>query len=117
MNNTEDVTMTGEVSTNYFGESVSSAGDVNGDGYSDVIIGANGFNSNTGKAYLFFGGTSMNNTPDAAMTGEATNNFFGASVSSAGDVNGDGYSDVIIRATVFNAGTGKSICSGLLHEK
>jgi len=107
MNNTEDVTMTGEASTNYFGESVSSAGDVNGDGYSDVIIGANGFNSNTGKAYLFFGGTSMNNTPDAAMTGEATNNFFGASVSSAGDVNGDGYSDVIIGATVFNAGTGR----------
>ncbi|MBK6878540.1 MAG: FG-GAP repeat protein [Ignavibacteria bacterium] len=110
MNNTEDVTMTGEASTNYFGESVSSAGDVNGDGYSDVIIGANGFNSNTGKAYLFFGGTSMNNTPDAAMTGEATNNFFGASVSSAGDVNGDGYSDVIIEPLSLMQVQAESIC-------
>jgi hypothetical protein len=107
MNNNEDVTMTGEQSTNYFGGSVSSAGDVNGDGYSDVIIGADGFISNTGKAYLFFGGTSMNNTPDATMTGETTNNFFGRSVSTAGDVNGDGYTDLIVGAFKNSSETGR----------
>ncbi|MBK6505303.1 MAG: FG-GAP repeat protein [Ignavibacteria bacterium] len=107
MNNGEDVTMTGEQSTNYFGGSVSSAGDVNGDGYSDVIIGADGFISNTGKAYLFFGGTSMNNTPDATMTGETTNNFFGRSVSTAGDVNGDGYTDLIVGAFKNSSETGR----------
>ena len=107
MNNIEDVTMTGEAATNYFGESVSSAGDVNGDGYSDVIIGADGFISHTGKAYLFFGGTSMNNTPDATMTGETTNNFFGRSVSTAGDVNGDGYTDLIVGAFKNSSETGR----------
>ncbi len=107
MNNIEDVTMTGEAATNYFGESVSSAGDVNGDGYSDVIIGADGFISHTGKAYLFFGGISMNNTPDVTMTGETTNNFFGRSVSTAGDVNGDGYTDLIVGAFKNSSETGR----------
>ena len=40
MNNIADITMTGEVTGDYFGRSVSTAGDVNGDGYSDVIVGA-----------------------------------------------------------------------------
>ncbi len=40
----------------------------------------------------------MDNAADVIMTGEATNNNFGNSVSSAGDVNGDGYSDVIVGA-------------------
>lgn len=38
---------------NYFGYSVASAGDVNGDGYDDLIVGAYGYNSNTGRAYLY----------------------------------------------------------------
>ena len=40
MDNVADLTMTGEATNNYFGNSVSSAGDVNGDGYADVIVGA-----------------------------------------------------------------------------
>ncbi|MBK8553934.1 MAG: FG-GAP repeat protein [Ignavibacteria bacterium] len=98
MNNIEDVTMTGEAGGNKFGTSVSSAGDLNGDGYSDVIVGADGYSSSTGRAYIFFGGASMNNAADVTMTGEATSNNFGGSVSSPGDVNGDGYSDVIAGA-------------------
>jgi hypothetical protein len=62
MDNTADVTMTGEAISNFFGTSVSSAGDVNGDGYSDVIVGARGYSSNAGRAYVFLGGASMNNT-------------------------------------------------------
>jgi len=93
-----DVIMTGTENGN-FGNSVSGAGDVNGDGFADVIVGAPRSNSNKGKAYIYFGGTLMNNTPDVTMVGEAAGDYFATSVSGAGDVNGDGYSDVIAGAS------------------
>ena len=105
---TQDVTMTGETANDYFGYSVSSAGDVNGDGYSDVIVGAYRYSSYTGRAYIYFGGASMDNVADMTMTGETTSSYFAASVSSAGDVNGDGYSDVIISADGYSASTGRA---------
>ena len=108
MNNTADVIMTGEATTNYFGNTVSTAGDVNGDGYADVIMGAWGYSGNTGRAYIFFGGSSMNNTADVIMTGEATGNSFGISVSTAGDVNGDGFADVIVGAYENSTSTGRA---------
>ena len=48
--------MTGEATNNNFGYSVSNAGDVNGDGYSDVIVGAYAYSSETGRAYIYYGG-------------------------------------------------------------
>ncbi|MBK6877884.1 MAG: FG-GAP repeat protein [Ignavibacteria bacterium] len=108
MNNSADVTMTGE-SNSVFGNSVSTAGDVNRDGYSDVIVGAHTYASQTGKVYIFLGGASMNNSADITMTGEATANYFGFSVSTAGDVNGDGYSDVIVGAPFYDSYKGKVI--------
>ncbi|MBK8981996.1 MAG: FG-GAP repeat protein [Ignavibacteria bacterium] len=56
MDTAADVTMTGETTNNIFGNSVSSAGDVNGDGYTDVIVGAYGYSINTGRSYIYFGG-------------------------------------------------------------
>ncbi|MBL0108083.1 MAG: FG-GAP repeat protein [Ignavibacteria bacterium] len=108
MNNIADVTMTGETTNNDFGTYVSSAGDLNGDGYSDVIVGAAEYSSNTGRAYIFLGGASMNNTADVSMTGDTTNNYLGTSVSTAGDVNGDGYSDMIVGAYGYSSFTGRA---------
>jgi phage-related baseplate assembly protein len=108
MNNVADVTMTGEATNNYFGISVSNAGDVNGDSFSDIIVGANGYSSNTGRAYIFYGGSSMNNVADVTMTGEAINNYFGRTVSTAGDINGDGYSDIVAGAWGYSTSTGRA---------
>ncbi len=107
MDNTADVIMTGETVGDFLGFSVSTAGDVNGDGYSDVIVGAyqnDAGGTNAGRAYVYFGGVSMDNTAEIIMTGEATLDYFGYSVSTAGDVNGDGYSDVIVGALNNDAG-------------
>jgi hypothetical protein len=89
------------------------AGDVNGDGYSDVIVGAEAYESPTtdeGIALVFLGGASGvgNGTPataDALLQGDQLSAFFGGSVAGAGDVNGDGYSDVIVGADSYDAGT------------
>jgi len=92
----------------YFGQSVSTAGDVNGDGYSDVIVGApwldNG-QTDEGRAYVYLGSDSgLSLTPNWTVEGNQANAHFGWSVATAGDVNGDGFSDVIIGAIDFDNG-------------
>lgn len=77
-----------------YGSSVNSAGDVNGDGYADAIIGAP-FNG-AGRAYLYLGGAGgLSTVPANTLSGGSQ---FGASVATAGDVDHDGYADVIIGA-------------------
>src|SRR5690242_14058941 len=91
--------LTGGSGGGLFGNSVAGAGDVNGDGYADVIVGApQAGGSNRGAAYVFFGGPAADAIPDLALSGEQANDRFGASVAGAGDVNGDGYDDVIVGA-------------------
>ncbi len=108
MNNTADLIMTGENTGDEFGTCVSSAGKMNGDIYSDVIIGAIVYNSNAGRAYIYFGGAVMNNVADVILNGEFTGNQFGGVISPAGDVNGDGYSDVILGSPNYNGVTGRA---------
>jgi hypothetical protein len=90
-----------------YGSSVASAGDVNGDGYDDIIIGAQDFDAgreDAGKAYVYHGGPGgLSLTPAWESSGDdqAWASFGGAAVS-AGDVNGDGYDDVIVGAGQFD---------------
>src|ERR671933_819813 len=96
------------------GLSVSSAGDVNGDGIDDLIIGAFGADPNglpfAGQSYVVFGSNSgfgagldlstLDGSNGFAINGIVANDYSGFSVSSAGDVNGDGFDDLIIGAIV-----------------
>ena len=89
-----------------FGESVSTAGDVNGDGFSDVIVGAPYGEENVqtaGRAFVYHGSSSgLSSTYNWMAEGENSNDFFGGSVSTAGDVNGDGYDDIIVGAEHYS---------------
>jgi hypothetical protein len=108
LSTTASWTATGEAEDDYFGYSVASAGDVNGDGYDDVIVGAHGNNdggNDIGKVYVYPGSASgLSTTASWTATGEAAYDYFGSSVASAGDVNGDGYDDVVVGAYGNNAG-------------
>ncbi|MFI5077812.1 MAG: integrin alpha, partial [Vicinamibacteria bacterium] len=95
-----------------FGRSVAGAGDVNGDGYDDVIVGARTYDSgqtNEGVAFIWLGGPTgiADGTPlnaAATLQGNQGGAEFGMCVAGAGDVNGDGYADVIVGAWAYDAG-------------
>ena len=79
MDSTADVTLTGAAAGDIFGYSVSSAGDVNSDGFGDVIVGArynDAGGTNAGSAYIYFGSVAMNSISDVTLTGVAVGDRF-----------------------------------------
>jgi hypothetical protein len=104
-----------------FGYSVSAAGDVNGDGYPDLIVGSRTLqpsdNMVGGKVRIYYGGPQMDSTPDVVLELAKTTDVgpeadvFGASVAGVGDVNGDGFADVAVGAPVFDVNFGGTAIS------
>ena len=102
-----DYGFVGENGDDYAGYNLSSAGDVDGDGLADLLIGAQGNDDNgnyAGKVYLILAdslsepGTSDLSVADYAFSGEADLNYAGYGLSDAGDIDGDGLADILIGA-------------------
>jgi len=109
----------GEVQGDAAGIDVSAAGDINGDGIGDLLVGAlnnDAGATDAGAAYVVYGGHGQteidladiangNNALGFKITGEALNDKAGAYVSAGGDVNNDGYDDILIAAPNADNGT------------
>jgi Ca2+-binding RTX toxin-like protein len=115
LNGKNGFTLEGIAAYDKTGNSVSEAGDVNGDGIDDLMIGAPGADPNgnySGQSYVVFGRStgfsstlnlsSLNGQNGFTINGIAFNDSLGKSVSGAGDINSDGIDDLVINAPKFD---------------
>ena len=92
--------LSGETAGDGFGASAAAAGDINGDGYGDIIVGAPGHDNGGfayGRAYLFAGSAEgIGTEPSWTVEGSSPGHGFAGVVAGAGDLNGDGFGDVVV---------------------
>jgi hypothetical protein len=108
-----DLRLQGEVTGEHTGRSLEAAGDLNGDGTDDLLVGApyqsgEGSGTNSGRVYLVMGGADLasGSIADAGfrIDGQDDNSFVGFDIASVGDVNEDGHPDLALAA--YNGDSG-----------
>jgi len=95
----------GNQSKAHLGQTVARAGDVNGDGYGDLLVGGrfDFGNGGTGVAYAYYGSAQgLDTLPDWTAPNDQPNQYAFLALASAGDVNGDGYDDVVVGASHYS---------------
>jgi hypothetical protein len=111
-----DLSIKGSSPYDYLGSSISELGDMNRDGFDDIVIGAQGVNwgaPDSGRAYVFFGradGPGKNVSCDTAnviINGETSYAYAGGAVSGGEDLNGDGVNDIVIGAPYHTESSGQ----------
>ena len=78
----------------FFGTRIA-CGDINGDGYDDILLGAYGYNNHRGRVYLFYGGPHIDTTADFIFEGQREGDWFGSGIA-CGDIDNDGCEDIVI---------------------
>lgn len=91
----------------FMGMSASTAGDINGDGYDDVVVGAAGYDNgqtDEGAVFVYYGSSrGINPTTYTLLEGNVANRQFGTAVSGGGDVNDDGFDDIVVGIPAYSA--------------
>ena len=110
-----DLTLTASAQGERFGTTISTSGDVNGDGYADLLVGAGylrtgaaGETTETGRAAIYLGGATVSMSPSVRLSAPVVGGGFGQSLSIVGDVNGDGFADWVIGAPAYDRLTGRA---------
>lgn len=114
-----NVTLKAEDPNDRFGWSVNCSGNVNGDSYDDVVIGAPGYQSSTGRAYVFYGSGSLPDiipagSADVKLSGAAEGDRFGYSVGAA-DMGADGFCDILVGAPYNDTIDGSKADAGAVY--
>lgn len=113
--------MNGVAAGDRMGASVASAGDLNGDGYGDLVLGADqadpGGRANAGAASVYHGSAiGVPSVPTLLIEGSLNNDRFGSSVARAGDINGDGYGDVLVGAWLGDPRSRQDVGSASIYH-
>ncbi len=109
---TPDETIDEPQSGSGFGESIAGAGDVDRDGFDDFLIGGAEFEVGgdaVGRVWLYFGRASGFDPNPQELDGPQANALFGSAIAGAGDVDGDGYADILVGSPGYDSGANDDI--------
>ena len=110
MNTTPQLVLNGQNEGDYFGDGIA-CGDIDNDGYEDIVIAAGGYGEKRGRAYLYWGSdrNSMDAKPDKIFVGkQEKGSLFGVGYPAVYDIDNDGYDDIILGAHTSSNKTGRA---------